>query len=240
MGPTVTTSLDQLTREQFGNLSAAYPGLAVGYECDALWSYLNVLEEQIEHARVQYRLRSERALHRGGSKYSHEEFGEKLLELDRIADSHIPRFFRSGATVAIWGLFETSMSDFASYARDKENAPLKLGDIKAHNFRDQVYKYFSGALHIQLPWTKEQRDQLENLQKFRNQIAHKNGRIDTLSAEEMKKFRQIVSRTPEVAIEHDTLIVSGKYVNQSAELVTEVINALHKDFALRYLTNCSR
>jgi len=96
-----------LTPEQFLDLDISFPGISFGYESWALESYLKVLEEQIDHARAQYRLRAERELEIQKKELEHYEYGSRLQEIDEAADAQIPRFFRIGAVVSIWGLFKS-------------------------------------------------------------------------------------------------------------------------------------
>lgn len=236
MSEFVTRKLSELTLEQFGNSGLDYPGYSTGYEIDALWSYLDVLEEQIQHAQAQYRLRSERALHRGRNEYDDHEYLQKLDELERVADSHIPRFFRNGAIIPIWGLFELAISDFGRYAIDKGAAGRAFRDFEPKRpFSCRAYRYFNKELTIPLVWSTVQRDQLDDLAQFRHRIAHENGRFESLTADKAGKFKLLVQRVAGVEIEHESLVVSTEYVLQSASLVTELINVVHQEFVKRYL-----
>lgn len=115
-----------LTPEQFLDLDVSFPGISFGYESWALASYLDVLDEQIEHGRAQYRLRAERELHKENAGLRLAEYHARLDKIDEAADAQIPRFFRIGAVVSIWGLFESFLTDFAIYIGKREKLGLSL------------------------------------------------------------------------------------------------------------------
>jgi hypothetical protein len=192
------------------------------------------LEEQIAHARDQYRLRAERELKSIEAQLAHEEYGAKLFEIDEAADKQIPRFFRIGALVPIWGLFESFLSDFATWVRGREKAAIGLRDIRAQNFRVSVEKYFEGVLRIKLPWSPEEREELAKLQALRNFIAHRNGRVMDLSPEQEREITALVAKIPGVEIEDHTLVVSADYVAAAASLVFDLVGRLNQLLADRY------
>ena len=223
-----------LSFEQFLNLDLNFPGISFGYESWALESYLNVLEDQIAHARAQYRLRAERELESRRKELEDFEYGNKLSEIDEAADAQIPRFFRIGAVVSIWGLFESFASDFALYSGNREKPGLSFRDIRADSLRAQVEKYFEKVLRIDLPWSQREREQLGQLQELRHFLAHRNGRLMDLPTQSVEKIRSLVSRIPGVEIESSTVVVSPEYVSEASALVFKTIGELGQLLANRY------
>lgn len=223
-----------LSVEQLLNLDLGFPGVSFGYESWALDSYLNVLEDQIAHARAQYRLRAERELNRQKTELEHHEYGQRLFEIDEAADYQIPRFFRIGALVSVWGLFESFMTDYALYSGKREAIGLAFRDVRANNFRSQVEKYFEGVLRIKLPWSQQEREQLGQLQELRNLLAHRNGRLMDLPADREKEVKAFVARVRGVSEENNNVIVSPEYVAQAAALVYELVGRLGQTLAERY------
>lgn len=211
-----------LSFDQLLNIDLGYPGISFGYESWALESYLEVLEEQISHAQTQYRLRAERELEKEKGNLDRHEYGAILAEIDEIADSQIPRFFRIGALIPIWGLFESFLTDFAFYVGRREKAGIGFRDIKANNFRSQIEKYFEGVLRIQLPWSPRERERLGQLQELRNFIAHRNGRLMDLPPEKEKEIRALVSKISNVAI------------SEAAALVFALVGRLSQQLGDRY------
>ena len=220
-----------LSIEQLLNSDRDFPGISFGYESWALTSYLNVLEDQISHAQAQFRLRAERELEKERDKLEHHEYGARLSEIDEAADRQIPRFFRIGALVPIWGLFESFLTDFAVYVGRRDKIGLAF---RENNFRILVEKYFEGVLRIQLPWSAQERERLGQLQELRNFIAHRNGRLMDLSPEKEKEVTALVAKVSGVEIEGSTVVVSPAYITEAAALVIELVGRLTLELADRY------
>ena len=223
-----------LSPEQLLNLDLSFPGISFGYESWALESYLNVLEEQIAHARAQYRMRAQRELEARKSWLEDFEYGHKLAEIDEAADAQIPRFFRIGAVVSIWGLFESFSSDLAGYAGRREKPGLGFRDIRADSLRIQIEKYFEKVLRIPLPWSPRERERLGQLQELRHFLAHRNGRLMDLPEQSEKKIRTLVSRLQGVSLESSTVVVSAEYVSEAAALVFKTAGELSQLLTDRY------
>lgn len=223
-----------LTLGNILNLDLSFPGISFGYESWALESYLNVLEDQISYAQAQYRLREERALEKEKDKFEHHEYGAKLFEIDEAADRQIPRFFRIGALVPIWGLFETFLTDFAVYVGKREKIGFTFRDVRASNFRIQIEKYFEGVHQIQLPWSGQERERLGQLQELRNLIAHRNGRLMDLPQEKEREYKTLVAKISGVEIEDNTVVVSPAYISEAAALVFELVGRLSQQLADHY------
>ena len=216
------------------NLDLSYPGISFGYESWALSSYLKVLDDQISHARDQYRLRAERELEKAKPKLEHEEYWSKLSQIEDAAEREIPRFFRIGALVPIWGLFESFLSDFAYWVGKREKARLSFRDVRAPHFRGQIEKYFEGVLQIELPWSAEEREKLGYLQDLRNFIAHRNGRLMDLPADKERDIKALVTKVYGVSVEDSSLIVSAAYIDSAATLVFDLVGRLNQKLADRY------
>lgn len=224
-----------LTPEQILNLDLSFPGISFGYESWALDSYLKVLEDQIEHARAQYRLRAERELEKQKAGLEHYEYGSRLSEIDEAADAQIPRFFRIGAVVSIWGIFESFLTDFALYVGKREKIGLSFKDIRAESFRAQIEKYFEKVARISIPWSPEERERLGQLQELRHILAHRNGRLMDLPPESEKKAKDLVSRIKGVTVEGSTVVVTSEYIDSAAQLVFGCVGKFSQQLADKYV-----
>jgi len=216
------------------NLDLSYPGISFGYESWALGSYLKVLDDQISHACDQYRLRAERELEKAKSKLELEEYWSKHSQIEDAAEKEIPRFFRIGALVPIWGLFESFLADFAFWVGKRENAKLSFRDVRAPHFRGQIEKYFEGVLQIELPWSVEEREKLAHLQELRNFVAHRNGRLMDLPPDKEREVKALVARVPGISVENSSLVVSAAYIDGAAKLVFDLVGRLNQKLADRY------
>ncbi|HEY3487401.1 MAG TPA: hypothetical protein VGL10_04995 [Gammaproteobacteria bacterium] len=214
-------------------IDLSYPGISFGYESWALDVYLNILEDHLSFAQEQYRIRAERELNLEGESLGPEEMDINRRLIDVAVETHIPRFFRNGALVQIWGLFESFVTDIARYSGNREKARLSLRDIQANNFRQRTEKYFAGVLRINLPWSAEEWKELQLLQELRNFIAHSNGRVTDLAPDKRKEIHKLVSKLPGVEIE-ESLMVSADYIKRAAALVFHMLGELNKLVSTRY------
>ena len=224
-----------LTPEQFLDLDISFPGISFGYESWALESYLKVLEDQIDHARAQYRLRAEHELEIRKRELEHYEYGSRLQEIDEAADAQIPRFFRVGAVVSVWGLFESFVTDFAVYVDKRESVGLSFKDICGANFRIQIEKYFENVLRIPVPWSHEERERLGQLQDLRNVLAHRNGRSTDLPPESEEKVKKLVAGMAGVSIDGTVVVVSPPYIKEAAALVFDCVGRFSQQLANKYV-----
>lgn len=214
-------------------IDLSYPGIAFGYESWAFKAYLKMLDEQLSFAKDQYRLRADRELDKQRNNLEPEEVQLELSMIDEAVEIHIPRFFRNGALVQIWGLFESFVSDVAQYVGKREKAHLVLRDIRANNFRQQAEKYFEGVLQIEPFWTDDERTKLGQLQELRNLVAHRNGQVMDLSPDKQKEIQSLVSEIAGVRID-ECLILSSEYIREAAALVFGVLQKLNKIVKDRY------
>ncbi len=216
------------------DLDLSYPGFSFGYESWALDTYLRVLDEHLTFAQDQYRLRSKRELEKQSQELLPEEMAQKASEIDEAAELQIPRFFRIGALIPIWGLFESFVSDIVGYAGKREGIGLSLRDVRAPNLRKQVEKYFEGVLRIDLPWSEDERTRLGYLQELRNLIAHRNGRITDMTAEKRQEAEKLVSAVSGVEIGSGFLMISAEYIHEAAKLVFDTVAKLNNLVGERY------
>jgi len=180
-------------------------------------------------------LRAERELQSEQGELEHHEYGERLLQIDEAADDQIPRFFRIGAVVSIWGLFESFITDFAVYVREREKVGLSFKDIRADNFRAQIEKYFEKVVKFEIPWTTAEREQLGHLQDLRNFLAHRNGRLMDLPPDAERKIKDLVVKIQGVSVEGRTVVVTPEYIERSKQLVFDTVGRFSQQLADKYV-----
>lgn len=226
-----------LSFDQLLNLDIEFPAIAFGTETWAIESYLNVLEDEIAHARDQYRLRKLHELKKISSDIDDVEHRDRWAQIDKAADEQLPRFFRIGAVVAIWGFFESFIQDIARYVQKRENALLKLRDIHGTDELDQASKYFKGILRIDLAWSDRERMDMEHLRQVRNILAHNNGRLEDAPAEQVNRATKLIKNLRGIRIADDTLVIDALYVQDAWQLVHDLLDRLLQQLADRYCSN---
>lgn len=216
------------------NLDLDFPGIDIGYELWAVRAYIDALEQHLPHVQDQTRLRSEAQLARRSHSLEREEISAHYDEIDEVVERIIPRFFRGPSIVTLWALYESSLSDLASYAQKREGAKLGLKDIRAHNFREQTEKYFSSVLGWELYPSPNLRQRIMTIQELRQLFAHDNGRLASLSKDKMAKLKHLIDNTSGVEIDGDFLNLSPDFLRDSLQAVDSVVTTMIQFMADRY------
>ena len=228
----MSIDLDKLMKLDMG-----YPGISFGYHSWALGAYLDSLESFIGIAKEQYRTRAKHDLEKRKEEFEPEEYyQQKLNEIDEAADEHIPRFARMAAIVPLWGIFELTVSDITNYISEKENAKLKLKEIKAGNIIEQINKYYEGVLKISLPWSESEIKKISLFYKIRNAVAHRNGQLQDDTEQHKKEIKNAVSKIDGVEMHGYQLEVTNGYISTSTDLVFKMIESLNQLACNRYDT----
>lgn len=220
--------------EELMRLDLAYPWLSSGYDSWALVVYLETLEEFIGLAQEQFRLRAKRELERIQHTYDPDEYSQELGLINQAAYEHIPRYAHMSALVPICGIFESTVSDMTGYVSRREKATIKLREICANNFAEQVNKYYDGVLKITLPWSEEQRKQIGTLYAVRRVIAHRNGQFLDEPQARKDEIEKIANETSGLSTQGSTLVISAGYVSSAAELVFNLLGKLNQMVGERY------
>lgn len=220
--------------EKLLKLDLSYPGISYGYHSWALELYLESIESFVAQASDQYRKQGELRLEAKKGRLDEAEVSLKQNFIDEAADVHIPAYARMSAIVLIWGLFESTVFDITAYVTRREGASLKLREIRADSFENQVRKYYSNVLNIELTWTEDQVDRITNLHKVRNAIAHRNGKYLDAAKAKRESIAQLANSVTGIFFQDSQLFISKVYVEESAELVFSMLGDLSKHIGQYY------
>ena len=221
--------------EKLMKLDMGYPGISFGYHSWALGAYLDSLENFIGIAKEQYRTRAKHDLEKRKEEFEPKEYyQQKLNEIDEAADEHIPRYARMAAIVPLWGIFELSVSDITNYVAEKEEAKLKLKEIKAGNIIEQILKYYGGVLKISLPWSETEIKEISLFYKIRNAVAHRNGQFQDDTEQRKKEIKDAVSKINGVEMHGYQLEITSRYITDSTNLIFKMIESLNQLACNRY------
>lgn len=168
------------------------------------------------------------------SAYALNEIAHEYSEIEEASEFQIPRYFRIGALILIWGIFESFVSDIACYSMNRESNNLTLREIRAPNFLSQAEKYFADVLRIDLPCSAEQGKSVCELQEVRNVISHRNGRLMDLHPNKQGELKKVVESVGGVEIQHSSIIISREYIASSKGLVFEMLGSLISMIVVRY------
>lgn len=111
---------------------------------------------------------------------------------------------------------------------------LRLKDIRANTFENQVEKYYAGVLGIPLPWSTGEKDAIRHLHTIRNAVAHRNGQFSDVSEERRTEIEKAVASVRGVIFGGSELVIESAYLQEAAELVFRMLGALNQLIADRY------
>jgi hypothetical protein len=212
-----------------------YPGLSIAGEFGAVEQYLLLLSEYLPVVRDQTKLRSEAELRRRYPKHTRAELSDDYDQIDWVSKTLVPKFFLGSFVMASWAAFEISGNEIASYVRSKEDARLKLKDLRLPDGWEKLKLYFETIwdkdLVIQLP----DRRCIDALHVVRNSFAHANGTLrferDTNRLNEIRNLAQL---SVWVSLVDDEVMVSEQFLRESFASLEAVINMLLDECSRRY------
>ncbi|NKC13791.1 MAG: hypothetical protein GKR94_16875 [Gammaproteobacteria bacterium] len=204
--------MDQNAIDKLMKLDMSFPGISFGYHSRALSAYLDSLEESAAHAGAQYRLRKTRELELQSDKLFAEEHAQELAGLDALAEDHIPHYARISAILLLWGLFEHTVFDLTRYVTNRESKALKLRQIRADNYVQQVRRYYSDVLGIPIPWSPSVVQALQVLNVVRDACAHRNGNYMDAAKEQTAALKKNIENVCDVRMSGSQLDVGAGYV----------------------------
>lgn len=210
--------------------SLLYPGIRIDYETWALKLYLDLVEEQVAVARDQYKIRAKQSLKRRKGNYTAAQLKSEEYRINQVTKNIIPLYFLNSALIPIWSHFESSVEILANFVYENDETELKIRDVKANDIILQASKYFKVTLDIELPWSETDKSKLLTLKELRNAIAHHNGRITHRGDDYYDRMSKLIDNTDGVELmELDIyIVITPRYLHESAELVTRVLSKLNK------------
>ena len=197
----------------------------IDYELWALGEYLDALEQQLPTIAEEKRTQTYAHLQAEELDWDDPETELAFQELYEITESVLPRFLRGPFLVTLWALYESAVTEIASYLRQQQNKALKLQDIRG-GFLDRARKYFDHILAFPLCTDDRTWERLRMLMILRNALAHANGRTEAVSEQSRKKIRNWTRMGVGVAVENGNLSFTEAFVRETYALVHESLTSL--------------
>ncbi len=184
-----------------------YPGIEIKVELIVLSEYLSQLETGIKATCNGY-IKAEEA------KITDEEFHEYKHIYD-IAEDEIPRIIRLPIIVSIYSIYENSIIKLLNFAQEKEGKYLSLKDINGKSITSKFNKYMAHVLNYDFKFDNECMQNISVINKIRNNIAHTNGNIDSISENKVDEIKSVVKKKTGVSISGNQLDISYDFINFS-------------------------
>ena len=203
-----------------------YPGIEIKVELIVLSEYLSQMETGIKATCDSY-LKAEEA------KITDEEFHEYKHIYD-IAEDEIPRIIRLPIIVSIYTLYENSVIKLLNFAQEKEGKHLNLKDINGKSITSKFNKYMAHVLNYDFEFDNECMQNISIINKIRNNIAHTNGNMDSISKDKVNEIKLVEKMKTGVTISGNQLDVSYDFINFSMLSSSTAINKLMAYMETKY------
>jgi len=136
-----------------------------------------------------------------------------------------------GTLVAIWGLYETVVSNCAKALRNKQGAGLRMRDLKG-SFQESARKYFDHVLKFDLHPSGTDWNRLKTIATIRHVFAHANGSIESADDSTIEQIRQVESNSNGLEVVAFSLVISTSFANETwnfvQPLVTDLVERVDK------------
>jgi len=131
----------------------------------------------------------------------------------------LPRMLVHPFILALWSLYEATLTELARLISEKRGAALQLSDIDGPYFGAQVEKYFDHVIEFPTGYDDDLKRRLRRLVDFRNAIAHANARLDNLRPELYDDVRDGSIDGVGIATIGNYFVVRVDYADQSFDTV---------------------
>jgi hypothetical protein len=162
--------------------------LYVHSEIYALEDHLKLIEDQMSYIHRDESIRVENIIHSKGLSSDDPEWHNLLDEYSERVEFLVPRLFRGSFLVALYAVYETSVTEIANLMQKKQSLGISIMDLKG-NFLDRAKQYYRHILKFDLYIEKTAWDHIKMLGELRNTFAHVNGRIDMLNQKSKKTIK---------------------------------------------------
>ena len=192
----------------------------VAVELIMLQEYLNLVEESIKRSQQEAADKRDAIV-----KKFPDDWDLASHDYCYQVEVMLPRILRGPFLVALFAVYESSVTEIASLIQKKQKQPIALDDIKG-DLLDRAQKYYKHVLHFELSKSNRHWQRLVLLSDLRNAIAHTNGRIDMIRSGTKKK----ILKNQGVEEKFGYVIVTEAFLRETFELVNEDL----EDLVARY------
>lgn len=208
------------------NMDFRYPGIEIKVELIVLQAYLSQMENGVKSVCESYISAEMR-------KYSDSDYHE-YQHIYQIAEDEMPRVIRIPFIVTIYAMFENSVARLLDYAKVKEEKELSLKDINGKSPISTQNKYMKHVLGYEYQFSNKIIQNISQINKIRNYIAHCNGNIGSLNEDKVKELKNISEKVVGLSIESDVIDISYLYLQSSMHNVDSSLKELMNYMESRY------
>ena len=197
----------------------------VSLELFALEDHLELIEKQMESLQKSERDILDTLIRK--EKLSPEDFEwhEAIHNYDLRFDFLLPRAFRGSFLVALYAVYESSVTEIARLIQTSKGQSIALGDLRG-DFLDRSKKYFKNILQFDLCNDNKVWQRIRMLAEIRNAIAHVNGRLEMLNTGSRGKIRNWEKQGVGIENYNGYLVVNAGFTKEIFDLVRSSLEEL--------------
>jgi len=145
---------------------------------------------------------------------------------DRLTEGVSTRFLTGAVIMATWAIYEATVERMADYVRDAKKVSLKMNHLRG-SFLQRARRYHDDVLKFELHSTGADWQRLERLAELRHVLAHANGRLWDVPADDLRRMDPWLKNTPGLTIVDDEyLVVSLDFAREALEFVDGLLRDL--------------
>lgn len=199
------------------------PLLEAAGEVYAIEDYYTALEGQIEHLQKTQKLRLDDHLKTQKLKPDDPEWHEAIQEYYHWVDFLLPRFFRGPFIVSLYALYESIVLEVVTAIQTLNPQLKRFKSFKKKeplSFLEKSRQYYKEILRLDLCPDPSTWERLVILSKFRNAVAHANGRIGSLRPPDFKAdVIKMAKDIPDVDTRSGYIAFGREFVAHTTKLV---------------------
>lgn len=146
--------------------------------------------------------------------------------IDEFVEETVPRLYRSPLLIELWAVFESGVTEIAKYLQKEQAHSLSINDLRANNDFDRARKYYQDVLHLPLITSDQVKERLDILVLVRHALAHRNGRIEVIKEDSLKKIQTWEKSNGELSTDGHYLNFTSAFIESMAAAVKTALEDL--------------
>lgn len=197
----------------------------ISMELFALEDHLALIEKQMKRLQKSKQYISKNSIQRQKLTQEDPEYGEAVRDCDEYCDLFLPRVFSGSFLVALYAVFETSVTEIAKLLQTHRNILISINDLKK-DFPERSKNYFEAILQFSLCNDNNSWQRIKMLSELRNGIAHCNGRFEMINSSSQQKIRKWEKQKIGIEILNGYLVIKIDFARDTFNIVRKSIEEL--------------
>jgi hypothetical protein len=203
--------------------------LEVSGELYALEDHLKLIEDQMEHIQKTERQRVDSYIRSEGLSPEDPAWHQALDEYTDRIEFLIPRFFRGPFLVALYAVYESTVTEIAGLIQQKQSQRISMNDLRG-DFLERAKKYYKHILKFDLYVEDKAWGRVKMLSELRNAFAHVNGRMEMLNENSRRTIKNWERQKAGITTYSGFIVCDAKIVYD----IFQVVRTSLEDLVARY------